>query len=277
MRPSRCCAVSGPVRRSATTARSARSPTWPSRPARSKTPSTCGWAAMCPAALERCGRIGDGWLPAFCTPGDAASAKVVIDEVAAEHGRAISPEHFGVSIAYAPPGTDLSAAPIGALARRARGRPLDEIIPVGLDGLRALHRGLPGVGFSKFIVRPLAPPGRMARRTRTAGRLRWAACRRDGRGGGDGPTGARPRWPSCAATMPTPHRTSSAICSPTCAGWRPWSGPGAAPICWPSPRSGTPPTAPMASSPTCSSWPTARSWSAPSGPKPRAGLLLRLL
>ena len=36
-----------------------------------------------PAALERCGRIGDGYLPAFCTPGDAASAKVVIDRVAA--------------------------------------------------------------------------------------------------------------------------------------------------------------------------------------------------
>jgi probable F420-dependent oxidoreductase len=111
-----------------------------------------------PAALERCGRIGDGYLPAFCTPGDAASAKAVIDRVAAEHGRAISPEHFGVSLAYAPPGTDLSAAPIGALARRARGRPLEEIIPVGLDGLRALIEAFLDVGFSKFVVRPMAPP-----------------------------------------------------------------------------------------------------------------------
>ena len=82
-----------------------------------------------PAALERCGRLGDGWIPALCTPEDAAAGKEVIDEVAAEHGRAISPEHFGVSIAYAPPGTDLGAAPFSALARRARGRPLDQIDP----------------------------------------------------------------------------------------------------------------------------------------------------
>jgi probable F420-dependent oxidoreductase len=111
-----------------------------------------------PAALERCGRIGDGWIPALCTPDDASAGKKVIDEVAAENGRAISPEHFGVSIAYAPPGTDFGAQPIAALARRARGRPLDKIIPSGLDGLRALIESFLAVGFSKFIVRPLAPP-----------------------------------------------------------------------------------------------------------------------
>jgi probable F420-dependent oxidoreductase len=110
------------------------------------------------AALERCGRLGDGWIPAFCTPQDAASGKQVIDRVAAEHGRAISPEHFGISLAYAPPGTDLSTAPLSALARRARGRPLEEIIPIGLDGLRDHIEAFLAVGFSKFIVRPLAPP-----------------------------------------------------------------------------------------------------------------------
>jgi probable F420-dependent oxidoreductase len=110
------------------------------------------------AALERCGRLGDGWIPAFCTPQDAAAGRRVIDQVAAEHGRAISPEHFGVSLAYAPAGTDLRAAPINALARRARGRPLEEIIPVGLDGLRDLMEAFLDVGFSKFIVRPLSPP-----------------------------------------------------------------------------------------------------------------------
>jgi probable F420-dependent oxidoreductase len=111
-----------------------------------------------PSALERCGRWGDGYIPAFCTPADAAAAKAVIDQVAAAHERAISPEHFGVSLAYAPPGTDLGAAPVGALARRARGRPLEDIIPVGLDGLRAAIEAFLAVGFSKFIVRPLAPP-----------------------------------------------------------------------------------------------------------------------
>jgi probable F420-dependent oxidoreductase len=110
------------------------------------------------AALDRCGRIGDGWIPALCTPEEAAAGKGVIDRVASEHGRAISPEHFGVSLSYAPPGTDFSGEAMAPLIRRARGRALDQIIPVGLDGLRRLIDSFLEVGFSKFIVRPLAPP-----------------------------------------------------------------------------------------------------------------------
>ncbi len=111
-----------------------------------------------PAALERCGRLADGWLPAFCTPEDAAAGKAEIDRVAVRHGRAISPEHFGVSLAYAPEGTDVAALASTPLGRRARGRPLEQIIPVGLLGLRAMLEQFLDVGFSKFIVRPMAPP-----------------------------------------------------------------------------------------------------------------------
>jgi probable F420-dependent oxidoreductase len=111
-----------------------------------------------PAALDRCGRLGDGWIPSLCTPAEAAAGKRVIDQVAAEHGRAISPEHFGISLSYAPPGTDFSAEPVAALVRRAKGRPLGQMIPVGIDGLRALIDSFLEVGFSKFIVRPLTPP-----------------------------------------------------------------------------------------------------------------------
>jgi probable F420-dependent oxidoreductase len=111
-----------------------------------------------PSALERCGRLGDGWIPAFCTPADAAAGKEVVDRVAAEHGRAISPEHFGVSLAYAPDGFDVASLASTPLATRARGRPLEEIIPVGMAGLRAMIERFLEVGFSKFIVRPLGPP-----------------------------------------------------------------------------------------------------------------------
>ena len=111
-----------------------------------------------PAALERCGRLADGWLPAFCTPEDAAAGKAEIDRVAVRHGRAISPEHFGVSLAYTPEGTDVAALASTPLGRRARGRPLEQIIPVGLLGLRAMLEQFLDVGFSKFIVRPMAPP-----------------------------------------------------------------------------------------------------------------------
>jgi probable F420-dependent oxidoreductase len=116
-----------------------------------------------PAALERCGRLADGWIPAFCTPDDAAAGKSVIDRAAAEHGRSISPEHFGVSLAYAPEGTDVSALASSPLARRARGRPLEQIIPVGRSGLRSMMERFLEVGFSKFIVRPMAPPGEWQR------------------------------------------------------------------------------------------------------------------
>ncbi len=112
-----------------------------------------------PAALDRCGRLADGWLPAFCTPGDAADGKAVIERVAAEHQRAISPEHFGVSLAYAPEETDLAALASSPLARRARGRPLEQILPVGLTGLRTMLEQFLQVGFSKFVVRPVTPPG----------------------------------------------------------------------------------------------------------------------
>src|SRR5687767_5023346 len=64
-----------------------------------------------PAALERCGRLSDGWLPSLCTPEEAASGRVVIEEAAARAGRSISAEHFGVSIGYA-------AAPIDPATAR---------------------------------------------------------------------------------------------------------------------------------------------------------------
>src|SRR5271156_1472954 len=118
-----------------------------------------GWrGGVVPAALGRCGRLADGWLPAFCTPGDAAAGKAVIDEVAAAHGRAVSPEHFGVSLAYVPEGTDVGALASSPLARRARGRPLGEIIPGRRGGLRPMLERFLEVGFSKFVVRPMAPP-----------------------------------------------------------------------------------------------------------------------
>ena len=44
------------------------------------------------------------------------------------------------------------------LARRARGNPLEQIVPVGLGGLRDMIGRFLEAGFSKFIVRPLGPP-----------------------------------------------------------------------------------------------------------------------
>ena len=74
-RAARAAAALGRRGRSATTARPAPSPTSRCRPGLSRSPSTSGSAATSPAALERCGRLADGWLPAFCTPEDAAGGQ----------------------------------------------------------------------------------------------------------------------------------------------------------------------------------------------------------
>jgi hypothetical protein len=109
-----------------------------------------------PAALRRCGRFADGWLPSSCTPSEVAEAKVVIDEAAAEAGRTISPEHFGVSIAYA--GGPLSPRTKRALATLRRGIDPEQVVPVGIGGLRSMLERFLEVGFSKFVVRPLENP-----------------------------------------------------------------------------------------------------------------------
>ncbi|HEX3947913.1 MAG TPA: LLM class flavin-dependent oxidoreductase [Acidimicrobiales bacterium] len=108
------------------------------------------------SSLERCGRLADGWLPAMCGPEEAARGRQVVDEAAAAAGRSISPEHFGMSIGYAH--SPLDDRQVGALAARAKGRPLEDLIPVGPEALRELLQRFVAVGFSKFVLRPLAPP-----------------------------------------------------------------------------------------------------------------------
>ncbi len=107
-----------------------------------------------PAALERCGRLSDGWLPSLCTPDEAAAGRAVIEEAAAKADRSISSEHFGMSIGYARVPIDPDTARL-MTARRPRSV---ELTPVGLPALRALLERFIAVGFSKFVVRPLVAP-----------------------------------------------------------------------------------------------------------------------
>jgi probable F420-dependent oxidoreductase len=106
-----------------------------------------------PAALDRVGRIADGWLGAQLTPPEAQAARVRIEQAAASAGRQIDPEHYGLSIAYARTTPDAAL-----LARRAGGRKdVDPraFIPVGADALRELISGHLEAGLSKFVLRPL--------------------------------------------------------------------------------------------------------------------------
>jgi probable F420-dependent oxidoreductase len=107
-----------------------------------------------PAALDRCGRLSDGWLPSLCTPEEAAAGRVVIEQAAAKAGRSISSEHFGMSIGYATAPIDSATARTMA-ARRPRSV---ELTPVGLPALRERIERFIDVGFSKFVVRPIVTP-----------------------------------------------------------------------------------------------------------------------
>jgi probable F420-dependent oxidoreductase len=109
-----------------------------------------------PGALRRAGRLGDGWIPGFLTPAEAAVKRKRIEAAAAEAGRSIDPEHFGVNLTYS-----RGPLPEAAVAQLRRRRP--DLDPAGLipQSRAALHERVDewlGVGFSKFILRPAMPP-----------------------------------------------------------------------------------------------------------------------
>lgn len=112
-----------------------------------------------PSALRRAGRIGDGWLPSLLTPAEAAEGRRAIEQAAADAGREVEDEHFGVSLGYAR--ERISERQLAQIARRRPGITPETLMPIGLDGLRQRLRELTDVGFSKFVVRPSDPPASM--------------------------------------------------------------------------------------------------------------------
>jgi probable F420-dependent oxidoreductase len=106
-----------------------------------------------PAALRRAGRLADGWLGAAITPTEAETARERIQAAAADTGRQVDPEHFGLSIPYAP------RAPDPAVLERFQGRRPDvdlaDLLPVGPAQMRALVARHVDAGLSKFVVRPV--------------------------------------------------------------------------------------------------------------------------
>jgi probable F420-dependent oxidoreductase len=111
---------------------------------------------IAPSELRRCGRLGDGWLPSFCTPDDVRDGIAAIQAHAADAGREIDPEHFGALIPYADgPIPDVVAA---AVAQRRPGVAPERVIASGLPALAAMIAEHVDVGASKFVVIPLAEP-----------------------------------------------------------------------------------------------------------------------
>jgi probable F420-dependent oxidoreductase len=108
-----------------------------------------------PEAIRRAGRLSDGWLGSLTTaPAEIATIRTRIQGVAADAGRVIDPEHFGLSIPYARTVEDRDAI---SVLRRPGGVDLSGLVPVGRDALRALIARLVDDGLSKFVVRSVGP------------------------------------------------------------------------------------------------------------------------
>jgi probable F420-dependent oxidoreductase len=105
------------------------------------------------AALERAGRLSDGWLGGAVTLDEAVEARITMQRAAAEVGREISPEHFGVNLTYT---RDASASPADVPTRN--GGDIRDVVAFGLPALRELAERWIDAGFTKIVVRPAIPP-----------------------------------------------------------------------------------------------------------------------
>lgn len=106
-----------------------------------------------PAAYRRIGALADGWLGSFLTPAEAGQAREAIERAAAEVGREIEPDHFGISLAVAD--GELPGELAAAVRRRRPDLDPGELIAAGW---KQLHRQLDGyldAGLTKFVIRPV--------------------------------------------------------------------------------------------------------------------------
>lgn len=113
---------------------------------------------IAPSELTRVGRLADGWLPSFVLPADAERGRAVIEQVAADHGRTIDEEHYGVLVPYAEAGDLPDAVLRGLAARRPDLDDPGQLVPRGWEALQATIARFVDVGTSKFVVLPIVEP-----------------------------------------------------------------------------------------------------------------------
>jgi probable F420-dependent oxidoreductase len=126
------------------------------RPAPVQSPIDVWMGGRAPSELRRVGRLGDGWLPGFISPTDAAAGRAAVERAAAEAGRAIDPGHWGALVVYARDG--LPDVVAERLRQRLPGVDPQEVIPVGLPAVRERVERFCEVGFSKFVLVPAFEP-----------------------------------------------------------------------------------------------------------------------
>jgi probable F420-dependent oxidoreductase len=110
-----------------------------------------------PGALRRTGRLADGWLGSFLTPGESQAAREAIQAAAADAGRQIEEDHFGISLAVATDGIPASFVE-SARRRRPEADPAALIATSWADARQMIEEYV-DAGLSKFVVRPATVSG----------------------------------------------------------------------------------------------------------------------
>ena len=128
------------------------------RPKPVQSPLEVWLGGRAPSELRRVGRLGDGWLPSFTTPGDAAAGRALVEEAASAAGRAIDPEHWGALVIYAASAGEVPERLAALLKARNPDADVADLIPCGLPALREQLERFCAVGFSKFVLVPAAEP-----------------------------------------------------------------------------------------------------------------------
>ncbi|GAA1881668.1 TIGR03854 family LLM class F420-dependent oxidoreductase [Pseudonocardia ailaonensis] len=116
-------------------------------------------AGHAPVALERIGRLGDGWLGSGVSPEEAGRCRLEIERAAAEAGREIEADHYGTNIGVVQDGTSEAeiAAILAATAQRRPEIPPERVVARSWAEARSRITEFVEAGLTKFVIRPATP------------------------------------------------------------------------------------------------------------------------
>ena len=131
-----------------------------------------------PGALRRTGRLADGWLRVL-TRAESQAAREAIQAAAADAGREIEADHFGMSLAVA--AGEIPAALVESVQRRRPGTDPAALVATSWAEARDMIEQYVDAGLSKFVVRPasVTAGSRGPRGPRGPGRVPGAVRGRD--------------------------------------------------------------------------------------------------
>lgn len=104
------------------------------------------------AGLRRLGRFGDGWLASFLTPEETRRGRRLIEHTAAEAGRTIEDDHYGITIPLAD--EDIPAELAGRIRDRRPDADPNDLVARGWADARRLVAAHLESGLSKFVISP---------------------------------------------------------------------------------------------------------------------------